>query len=106
MGLRGTTVDDLDFSEVRYDHNHHFTRPMSFTVLLSVASVSEILRPYRRSLEDHTDLVKKLRSHTVSFETSRDAINSWVEQRWLAEDGWDANWEDLCAAEIHRWESR
>lgn len=71
-----------------------------------VTSVSEILRPYRRSLEDHNELVNKLRLHTISFEDSRDAINIWVEQRWLAEDGWDANWEDLCEAEIPRWASR
>lgn len=75
-------------------------------VMFLVTSVSEILRPYRRSLEDHTKLVQKLRLHTVSFEDSRDAINRWVEQPWIAEDGWDANWEDLCEAEILRWDGR
>lgn len=71
-----------------------------------VTSVSEILRPYRRSLDLHIEVVNLLRHHSVTFEASRDAMNKWVEQPWLEEDGWDARWEDLCLAEIDRWDSR
>ncbi len=72
----------------------------------SVTSISDILWPYRRSLEMHADLLDKLRSHDVSFETSRKIANTWVEQPHLEEDSWDAKWEDLCEVEIDRWDNR
>ncbi|THH11976.1 hypothetical protein EW146_g7856 [Bondarzewia mesenterica] len=71
-----------------------------------VTSVSEILRPYHRSLDLHIELVLILRTHSVSFEVSSDALNRWIEQPWLEEHSWDAEWEDLCLAEIHLWDSR
>ena len=52
----------------------------------------------------HIELVDLLRSHTVSFETSRDALAKWVTQPHLEEGSWDAQWEDLCEAEIDRWD--
>ncbi|KAL0947352.1 hypothetical protein HGRIS_013469 [Hohenbuehelia grisea] len=69
-----------------------------------VTSVPEILIPYHRSLESHRDIVNILRSHSVTFEVSRDAINTWAEQPWLEELGWEAKWEDLCAVEVERWD--
>ena len=71
----------------------------------AVTSVPVILKPYHRSLEMHADLVNILRSHSVSFEVSRDAIAQWVAQPHLEEGSWDAAWEDLCAAEIDKWDS-
>ncbi|GBE82368.1 hypothetical protein SCP_0407520 [Sparassis crispa] len=71
-----------------------------------VSSVPEILIPYHRSLEMHIELVDTLRSHDVTFEASRYAIAQWVVQPHLEEGSWDAQWEDLCAAEIDRWNSR
>ncbi|KAL6309024.1 hypothetical protein BKA93DRAFT_724153 [Sparassis latifolia] len=71
-----------------------------------VSSVPEILIPYHRSLEMHIELVDTLRSHDVTFEASRYAIAQWVAQPHLEEGSWDAQWEDLCAAEIDRWNSR
>ena len=54
----------------------------------------------------HIEIVETLRSHSVKFEVSREAINRWVTQPSLQEDGWDAFWEDLCEAEIDRWNSK
>lgn len=51
----------------------------------------------------HIQIVQQLRSHSVSFEVSREAINNWVAQPHLEEGSWEAQWEDLCAAEIDRW---
>lgn len=64
-----------------------------------------ILIPYHRSLEMHVELVDVLRSHSVLFEVSREAISKWVAQPYLEEGSWDAQWEDLCEAEIDRWDS-
>ncbi|THV07881.1 hypothetical protein K435DRAFT_772236 [Dendrothele bispora CBS 962.96] len=66
-------------------------------------SISELLVPYHRSLENHKALVDILRFHSVSFEDSRDAVASWAQQPWLEDSGWDAKWEDICAAEVDRW---
>ena len=72
---------------------------------ISVTSFAGILPPYHRSLAMHTQLVDKLRSNSVSFEESREAITKWVEQPWLEDLGWNAKWEDICAVEVDRWES-
>src|ERR1700761_945151 len=48
-----------------------------------VTSMSDILWPYRRSLELHVELLDTLRTHDVSFETSRKTANTWVEQPCL-----------------------
>lgn len=77
---------------------------VKYTQLLSVSSVPEILVAYHRSLGTHLDLVDILRPHSVSFEHSRDALAKWVEQACLDEVGWQAKWEDICAAEIERWD--
>ena len=52
----------------------------------------------------HAGVVGVLRSHSVTFEVSREAIARWVAQPFLEEGSWDAEWEDLCAAEIDRWD--
>ncbi|KAJ3850912.1 hypothetical protein EV368DRAFT_44255 [Lentinula lateritia] len=70
-----------------------------------VSSVPEILVPYHRALSGHIALVDILRSHSISFDGSRDAILKWAEQPWLEEHGWDVGWEDLCSVEIDRWNS-
>ncbi|KAJ7684692.1 hypothetical protein DFH06DRAFT_15252 [Mycena polygramma] len=69
-----------------------------------VSSIPSILIPYHRSLDTHLELVDILRSHSVSFEDARDALAKWAEQSWLEDDGWEAAWEDLCAAEVERWD--
>lgn len=69
-----------------------------------VSSASQILVPYRRSLEMHIDIVNTLRSHSVPFETSRSAIADWAAQPHLDEEGWDARWEELCSVEIDGWD--
>ena len=53
----------------------------------------------------HVELVEILRSHSVSFEVSREAISRWVAQPHLEEGSWDTQWEDLCEAEIDKWDS-
>ena len=53
----------------------------------------------------HKDIVNTLRSHTVSFEMSREAITNWVTQPHLQEGSWEAEWEGLCEVEIERWNS-
>ncbi|KAJ3481552.1 hypothetical protein NLI96_g7573 [Meripilus lineatus] len=67
------------------------------------SSIPDILVPYHRSLDMHIQIVSQLRSHSVSFETSRTAITNWVAQPHLEEGSWEAQWEDLCAVEIERW---
>ncbi|KAF8163139.1 hypothetical protein B0H34DRAFT_309315 [Crassisporium funariophilum] len=68
-----------------------------------VTRIAELLQPYHRSLNLHIELVEVLRSHSISFEDSRDAVNKWVEQPWLEDAGWKAVWEDICEAEVERW---
>lgn len=60
--------------------------------------------PYHRSLNAHIDLVDTLRSHSVTFEASREVMSKWVEQPWLEGSSWDAEWEDLCEVEVERWD--
>ena len=79
---------------------------LEITQLFPVTSISDILWPYRRSLEQHIELLDTLRSHDVTFETSRKVANTWVEQPHLEDDGWDVRWEPLCEVEIDRWDSR
>jgi hypothetical protein len=52
----------------------------------------------------HIDLVNTLRSHSVTFEVSREVMSKWVAQPWLEDSGWDAKWEDICEAEVERWD--
>ena len=71
----------------------------------AASTVPNILRPYHRSLHEHIALVAILRSHSAPFEDSRRAIAKWAEQAWLEDSSWDAQWEDLCAAEVDKWNS-
>ncbi|RDX48277.1 hypothetical protein OH76DRAFT_1404850 [Lentinus brumalis] len=68
-----------------------------------VTKLPYILKPYRRSLEMHLDLVEQLRPHDVTFDESRHIIAMWQAQPHLAQGGWDAIWEDICAVEVDRW---
>ncbi|KAJ7349253.1 hypothetical protein DFH08DRAFT_864947 [Mycena albidolilacea] len=68
------------------------------------SAIPSLLTPYHRSLDTHLALVDILRSHSVSFEDARDALAKWAEQPWLEDDGWESVWEDLCAAEVERWD--
>lgn len=72
----------------------------------TATTLPDVLIPYHRSLHMHIEIVNTLRSHSVKFEVSREAINRWVTQPFLQEDGWEAFWEDLCEAEIDRWNSK
>lgn len=69
-----------------------------------VTSITTLLPPYHRSLDLHVKLVATLRSHSVSFEDSRNAISKWIEQPWLEGTSWDAKWEDICDTEVERWD--
>lgn len=69
-----------------------------------VATIPQITRAYHRSYRMHTGIVETLRPHSVSFETSRQEINRWAAQPYLEETSWDAEWEDLCQAEVDRWQ--
>lgn len=70
----------------------------------TVTSVAEVIVPYHRSLNAHIDLVDTLRSHSVTFEASREVMSKWVEQPWFEGSSWDAKWEDLCEVEVERWD--
>lgn len=76
------------------------------TFFSPVTSVPDILIPYHRSLIMHTELVDTLRSHQVTFDVSRQAVAQWAAQPYLEEGVWESQWEDLCAVEIERWNSR
>jgi len=69
-----------------------------------VTTIPQIIRAYHRSYHMHLGIVEALRPHSVSFETSRQEINRWVAQPYLEETSWDAEWEDLCQAEVDRWQ--
>ena len=66
----------------------------------------ELLLPYHRSLQLHIEIAESLRSHSVSFEESRSVLTKWVTQPYLEADEWVAEWEDVCEAEIERWNAR
>ena len=68
-----------------------------------VNRIAELLPPYNRSLNIHIELVDVLRSHSITFEESRDAINKWVEQAELEETSWKAVWEDIFEVEVEHW---
>jgi hypothetical protein len=74
--------------------------------LTLATSFAELPRFYHRSLEQHAELAERLRSHSITFEESRDVANQWMEEPDLEEEGWDAKWEDLCIAEIDKWGTR
>ena len=75
----------------------------SSSVLHLVTAMPNILIPYHRSLVMHEELVQVLRSHDTTFEASRQALAQWTAQPYLEDHSWEAQWEDLCAAEIDRW---
>lgn len=76
-----------------------------FSSLLPVTSIADIVIPYHRSLNSNIEIITTLRNHSALFEESRDAVNKWIAQAWLQEDGWEAKWEDICDAEVERWEN-
>lgn len=78
--------------------------PMIYPSHELVTSVSDIIIPYHRSLNSHMEIVDALRSHFASFQESREAIDRWIAQPWLQEEGWEAKWEDICSVEVERWE--
>ena len=80
-------------------------RTLRYLTVMLVTKLPYILKPYRRSLEMHIDLVEQLRPHDVTFEESRQIIAQWQAQVHLAQGGWDAVWEDICAVEVDRWSS-
>jgi hypothetical protein len=102
MGTRRATMGYLAARSFRYDPNPPTTLYLHL-LSCTVTRVPEILKPYHRSLALHIELVDKLRSHSIAFESSREIINSWIEQPWLEDAGWQAVWEDICGAEIERW---
>src|ERR1700733_11492579 len=100
MGRR-TVVDFLVASQVRYGCG-----PQSFFLSsrLPVTTIPQITRAYHRSYHMHLGIVETLRPHSISFEISRQQINRWAAQPYLEETSWDAEWEDLCEAEVDRWQ--
>lgn len=107
LGLLGANVDNLAHGKVWCVHPQAPSLLVrNTTPFLPVTSISDILWPYRRSLEEHVGLLDTLRSHEVSFETSRKVANTWVEQPHLEDDSWDVKWESLCEVEVDRWDSR
>ncbi|KAI0273809.1 hypothetical protein BC834DRAFT_966278 [Gloeopeniophorella convolvens] len=112
LAKMGTVVDALDalLADAHRAKGWRWvcTEPLWTTWPLEkfVTSAGGILRPYRRALEHHAELVGALRSHAVSFEAARAAVNAWNEQPWLEDGGWDAQWEDLCAVEVAGWDAR
>ncbi|KAI6151106.1 hypothetical protein BKA82DRAFT_1008209 [Pisolithus tinctorius] len=108
----GTVVDNLEalYHEAQKTKGPKWCKEeplwLSWSIEKFVLSMGDITTPYHRSLVLLTDLVNKLRSHSLAFEASRDIVNQWVEQPYLEENGWDVQWEDLCAAEVEKWDAR
>jgi len=82
------------------------TEPLWFTWSLQsfVDQVPSVVVYYHRSLESHIHLAKVLDDDTLQFDNARSAIQSWASQPDLSEGGWMAEWEELCAIEVGRWE--
>jgi hypothetical protein len=76
---------------------------VTWSLEMFVTRIAELLPTYNRSLNVHIELVDLLRSHSVTFEVSRDAINKWVEQAELEDTGWKAVWEDIFEVEVEHW---
>ncbi|EPT05941.1 hypothetical protein FOMPIDRAFT_1110010 [Fomitopsis schrenkii] len=76
---------------------------LSWSLERFVTTIPDILTPYHRSLVMHEELVQVLRSHETTFEVSRQALAEWAAQPYIEDHSWEAQWEDLCAAEIDRW---
>jgi len=85
----------------RWVHEHPLW--LTWSLETFVTRIAELLPSYNRSLNIHIELVNILRSHSVTFEDSRDAIKKWVEQAQLEDAGWKAVWEDVCQVEVERW---
>jgi len=102
------TLENLFYETHKTKGWHAVQQPLWTTWSLEkfASSVPDILNPYHRSLQMHIDIVDLLRSHSVSFEASRNAVSQWVSQPFLADNGWEAYWEDLCAVEIDRWNNK
>ncbi|KAL1741787.1 hypothetical protein HDZ31DRAFT_44677 [Schizophyllum fasciatum] len=79
---------------------------VSWSLEKFVTEIPSLLVPYHRSLEEHAEMVQRLRSHSISFENSRSIVSKWTEQTFLEDEGWDARWNDLCLVEIERWSRR
>ncbi|KAF9001927.1 hypothetical protein BDQ17DRAFT_1243811 [Cyathus striatus] len=69
-----------------------------------VTRIPDVILPYHRSLAFCKDLTNKLCKHSLPFDDSRMIISQWMGQPWLEDAGWDAQWEELCAAEVERWD--
>lgn len=65
-----------------------------------------LLQPYGRSLQQQIDIAEELRSHGRTFEESRKLVVSWTSQSHLEADDWTREWEELCAVEVDRWNTR
>lgn len=101
MGTTGTTVGDMVLRKLR---SVSFHAALGFVRFFdTVTRIPEIVKSYHRSLTLHIELVDKLRSHSTTFEDSREIVNKWAEQPWLEGTGWEAAWEDICEAEVERW---
>jgi len=70
------------------------------------SAMSEVLKPYHRCLTAQAALVEKLRSHVITFEESRTIIAQWCAQVSLEENDFVSEWEDICAVEVDRWNTR
>ncbi|KAI6100481.1 hypothetical protein EV401DRAFT_1877515 [Pisolithus croceorrhizus] len=108
----GTVVDNLEalYHEAQKTKGPKWCKEeplwLSWSLEKFVLSIGSITTPYHRSLVLLDGLVNQLRSHSLSFETSRLIINQWIEQLYLVENGWDAQWEDICAVEVEKWDAR
>ena len=65
-----------------------------------------LLVPYHRSLNAQIFIADSLRSHSLPFEEARLLVTQWAAQAELTSNEWVATWEDLCAAEIEKWNAR
>ena len=102
MGTPGAYVGNLADGEFWCVLRYLLSRALNEKI--TVNSISDILAPYHRSLNMHIEIVNSLRSHSVSFDESREFLSRWITQPWLEEDGWEAKWEDLCEIEVGRWD--
>jgi len=71
-----------------------------------VNEIPALLQPYGHALQYQIDVAEDLRGHALNFEESRKLVVSWASQAHLEADDWTIDWEELCEAEIDRWNTR
>jgi hypothetical protein len=104
MGPGNASMVHMVIGEVWYVLNLVQLYYLRLSMSSIATDIPTLLLVYHQSLHHMREFVSELRSHDVTFETSRDILSKWVHQPYLLTGGW-SDWEDLCSVEVERWDS-